>query len=234
MGLIVASPVLVPATIAIWLQDCHSPLYIAPRVGRDGRIFRMVKLRSMVVNADKSGVDSTGAQDRRITAIGRFVRRGKLDELTQLWNVLIGDMSLVGPRPNVKRETDLYTAVERKLLTVQPGITDLASIVFADEGEILADKPDPDIAYNQLIRPWKSRLGLFYIERRSLLLDAGLCALTLVAIVKRPAALAGVAWTLKKLGADADLVEIAYRRKDLQPCPPPGASEIVFSRLPAR
>lgn len=190
----------------------------------------MVKLRSMVVNADKTGVDSTGAQDRRITAIGRFVRRYKLDELTQLWNVFIGDMSLVGPRPNVKRETDLYTQVEQKLLTVQPGITDFASIVFADEGEILADKPDPDIAYNQLIRPWKSRLGLFYIDKRGLLLDTQLCFLTALAIVNRSAALSRVAMLLERLGADADLVEIAYRRTRLEPCPPPGSSEIVMSR----
>src|ERR671924_606491 len=116
LGLVLASPVLLPTMVAVWLQDFHSPFYIAPRVGRGGRAFRMVKLRSMVVNADKSGVDSTGANDRRITAIGSFVRRFKLDELTQLWNVLIGDMSLVGPRPNVKRETDLYTAVEQQLL----------------------------------------------------------------------------------------------------------------------
>jgi lipopolysaccharide/colanic/teichoic acid biosynthesis glycosyltransferase len=84
----------------------------------------------MIVNADRSGVDSTGANDQRITKVGHFIRRYKLDELTQLWNVLIGDMSLVGPRPNVKRETDLYTKLEQKLLTVKPGITDFASIVF--------------------------------------------------------------------------------------------------------
>src|SRR5258706_11897139 len=140
-GLAAASPVLVPTTIAVWLQDFHSPFYIAPRVGMGGRNFRMVKLRSMVINADRTGVDSTGAADRRITAVGRFIRRYKLDELTQLWNVLLGDMSLVGPRPNVKRETDLYTEVEKGLLAAQPGITDFSSIIFSDEGEILADKP---------------------------------------------------------------------------------------------
>lgn len=230
LGLVAASPILVPATIAVWLQDLRSPFYIAPRVGRGGLLFRMVKLRSMVVNADKTGVDSTGANDRRITAVGRFVRRYKLDELTQLWNVLIGDMSLVGPRPNVKRETDLYTTVEQKLLTMKPGITDFASIVFADEGEILADKPDPDIAYNQLIRPWKSRLGLFYIDRRNLILDVRLCWLTALAIVNRPAALVRVAALLQRLGAEPDMVAIAYRRDRLEPCPPPGPKEVVMSR----
>ena len=133
----------------IWWQDKHSPFYIAPRTGRNERPFRMVKLRSMVINADKSGVDSTAANDRRITGVGQFVRRYKLDELTQLWNVLKGDMSLVGPRPNVERETRMYTPVEKRLLSVRPGITDYASIVFADEGDILKEYADPDIAYTR-------------------------------------------------------------------------------------
>lgn len=235
LALLAASPILVPAMILVWLQDYHSPFYIAPRVGRGNRPFRMVKLRSMVVNADKSGVDSTGAQDRRITAVGRFIRRYKLDELTQLWNVLIGDMSLVGPRPNVQRETDLYTDVEKRLLSVKPGITDFSSIVFSDEGDILADKPDPDIAYNQLIRPWKSRLGLFYIHHAGVLLDLRLCFMTALAIVNRASALRAVADTLAAMNAPADLVEIARRERPLVPCPPPGSTELVVSReLPAR
>jgi lipopolysaccharide/colanic/teichoic acid biosynthesis glycosyltransferase len=230
LGLTLASPVLVPVMVAVYLQDWHSPFYVAPRVARGGGTFRMVKLRSMVVNADKSGVDSTGARDKRITAVGHFIRRYKLDELTQLWNVLIGDMSLVGPRPNVKRETDLYTAIERKLLTVRPGITDFASIVFSDEGDILADKPDPDLAYNQLIRPWKSRLGILYIEHRTVALDLKLCLATLLAIFNRPAALARVVSLLTQLRADADLIRIARRVDPLLPVPPPGATEVVMSR----
>ena len=111
----------------------------------------------MIINADSSGVDSTSATDSRITSIGHVIRRFKLDELTQLWNVFLGDMSLVGPRPNVRKETDLYTIPEKLLLTVRPGITDISSIIFSDEGDILANKKDPDLAYNQLIRPWKSR-----------------------------------------------------------------------------
>lgn len=230
MGLVVSSPILIPAMIAVWLQDFHSPFYIAPRVGKGGRLFRMVKLRSMIVNADKTGVDSTGANDRRITAVGRFIRKYKLDELTQLWNVLVGDMSLVGPRPNVKRETDLYTDVEKSLLSVRPGITDFASIVFSDEGEILADKPDPDLAYNQLIRPWKSRLGLFYVERANMLLDLRLIVLTAIAIVDRQRALSSVARLLNTLGAPEELIEISKRKQALVPQPPPGSSTIVTSR----
>ena len=97
----------------IWLEDRHGPLYLAPRVGSGGRTFQMIKLRSMVVRADRSGVDSTAKSDRRITRVGAWIRRFKLDELSQLWNVLRGDMSLVGPRPQVHRDVALYTAAER-------------------------------------------------------------------------------------------------------------------------
>ena len=229
-GLLMASPVLLPVMFLVWRQDGHSPFYVAPRVGKDGVPFKMMKLRSMVVNADKTGVDSTGANDRRITRVGHFIRRYKLDELTQLWNVLKGDMSLVGPRPNVQRETDLYTPVERKLLTVKPGITDYSSIVFSDEGDILKDQPDPDIAYNQLIRPGKSMLGLFYIESRSFLLDIQLCWLTVVAILSRQTALSRIQVLLQKQGADSSLLEIAARQKPLTPRPPPGGNKVVTSR----
>jgi lipopolysaccharide/colanic/teichoic acid biosynthesis glycosyltransferase len=230
LGLLMASPVLLPVMFLVWRQDRHSPFYVAPRVGQNGVPFKMMKLRSMVVNADKSGVDSTGANDRRITPVGHFIRRYKLDELTQLWNVLKGDMSLVGPRPNVQRETDLYTPLERQLLTVKPGITDFSSIVFSDEGDILKDQPDPDIAYNQLIRPGKSLFGLFYIEHRNMLLDIRLCWLTVVAIISREKALSKVQVLLRGLGADSSLLELAARQKPLTPQPPPGGTKIVTSR----
>ncbi|MDG2240257.1 MAG: sugar transferase [Longimicrobiales bacterium] len=229
-GLLLASPVLLPVMFLVWWQDKHSPFYVADRVGRDDMTFRMVKLRSMVINADKSGVDSTSASDRRVTPVGHFIRRSKLDELTQLWNVLIGDMSLVGPRPNVKRETDLYTSVERHLLDVKPGITDFASIVFSDEGAILKDQDDPDIVYNQLIRPGKSRLGLFYIEHRSLGIDIQACLLTAVAIVSRERALKGLQSVLKRLGAPSDLLQLASRVDPLVPQVPPGADTVVTTR----
>lgn len=230
LGLLVISPILLMAMFVIWRQDKHSPFYIAPRVGKDEVPFQMVKLRSMVVDADKSGVDSTSGNDSRITSVGQFIRRYKLDELMQLWNVLVGDMSLVGPRPNVKRETDLYTKVEKQLLSVKPGITDIASIVFSDEGDILKDQTDPDIAYNQLIRPGKSRLGLFYVQHRSSMLDIYLCFLTVAAFISKEYALRSIQHILKKLGADQELIEIASRKKALAPMPPPGITEIVVSR----
>ncbi len=230
MGLVAASPILLPVMFLVWRQDGHSPFYVAPRVGRGERLFNMVKLRSMVIDADKSGVDSTGSRDRRITPVGHFIRRYKLDELTQLWNVLRGDMSLVGPRPNVKRETDLYTSEEKKLLSVKPGITDFASIVFSDEGDILKDEADPDIAYNQLIRPGKGYLGLFYIQHRSLWLDIRLCFLTVIAIFSKKKALMGVQRELAKLGASLELMALASRDNPLLPSPPPGGTKVVTSR----
>ena len=229
-GLIIISPILLPVTFLVWKQDRHSPFYVAERVGKDFKPFRMVKLRSMINNADLSGVDSTSVNDMRITPIGQFIRKYKLDELTQLWNVLIGDMSLVGPRPNVKRETDLYTSVEKRLLSIKPGITDFASIVFSDEGEILSDKEDPDLAYNQLIRPGKSRLGLYYVEHSTLRTDTTLIFLTVIAIVSRSKALALNTNYLHSLDAPADLLKIASRLSPLVPTAPPGSAKIVDSR----
>jgi len=139
-------------------------------------------------------------------------------------------MSLVGPRPNVKRETDLYTAEEKDLLKVRPGITDIASIVFSDENDILKDSQDPDIDYNQLIRPWKSRLGLLYIRNSSLALDIELILLTLVAGLDRRRALGGIQRILNRLGAENAIKTVALRNDQLQPSPPPGSTQIVFSR----
>lgn len=229
-GLVVFSPVLLAFMFLVWRQDKHNPFYVAPRVSKGDGTFKMVKLRSMIINADKSGVDSSSADDNRITKVGHLIRKYKMDEITQLWNVLKGDMSLVGPRPNVKRETDMYTTEENLLLTVRPGITDFASIVFSDEGDILEGQEDPDIAYNQLIRPWKSRLGIFYIQNRSFILDIKLILLTALAIVSKQKALNAVVSILTKMGAPADVIEVAKREKDLIPTPPPGSEEIVTNR----
>jgi lipopolysaccharide/colanic/teichoic acid biosynthesis glycosyltransferase len=141
--LVLLWPLLALIALAIYLYDFHYPFYIAPRVGLGGKVFQMVKFRSMTVNADRTGVTSTSVDDDRITPIGRYIRAFKLDELVQFWNVLWGDMSLVGPRPNVPSGVAVYTLEEQRLLTVRPGITDFASIVFADEGNILGGRPDP-------------------------------------------------------------------------------------------
>jgi len=229
-GLLITGPVLLPVMFLVWKEDKRSPFYIAPRSGRNGEIFKMVKLRSMVVDADKSGVNSTSGNDMRITPIGHKIRKYKLDELVQLWNVLVGDMSLVGPRPNVKSETDLYTDIEKKLLLIRPGITDFSSIVFSDEGEILKDEEDPDLSYNRLIRPWKSRLGLIYIENQSFLLDLQLILYTVVAIISKPKALSWVEKKLNDFNADKEVVKISKRKVGLYPYPPPGSDSVVTLR----
>ncbi len=228
-GLIALSPLLLPIIVLVWVQDFRSPFYIAPRMARGGGKFRMVKLRSMTVDAAKSGVNSTSANDRRITPVGHFIRRFKLDEFMQLWNVLKGDMSLVGPRPQVELDASLYTAVEKRMLTVRPGITDLASIVFSDEGDILAGSDDPDLKYNQVIRPWKSRLALLYIDHQSLWLDLRIILLTLQAILSRESALLKVVEILNTWKTDELLVRMAGRREQLLPYPPPGSDSIVAS-----
>ncbi len=226
-GLLVLWPFLLLFLLLIWLQDFCNPFYIAPRARSRGRTFNMIKLRSMVKNADKQGGASTAASDRRITWAGKLIRKTKFDEVPQLWNVLKGDMSLVGPRPQVMRDvSNFYTEEEYHLFDARPGITDFASLVFADEGDILKGSPNPDLKYNQIIRPWKSRLGLFYTLNKSVWVDLQLIVLTVLSAISRPKALGGVQRLLRKLGADPQLIEIAERSRPLQPFPPPGASEV--------
>lgn len=201
--------------ILVWWQDRHSPLYIADRVGLAGKPFRMIKIRSMVIDADKTGVDSTSSNDARITALGHFIRRWKIDELGQLFNVLKGDMSLVGPRPNTLGEFATYSKMEQNLLSVRPGITDFSSIVFSDEGNILKDSRDPNADYTRLIRPWKSELGLLYVRNASLLLNIQLIWLTLVAIILKEKALISLNRLLATYGASDQLLTVSLRRQSL-------------------
>jgi len=230
IGVIFSSPLILFAAIAVFLQDRKSPFYFAPRIGKNGREFTMFKIRTMVVGADKSGIDSTSGDDLRITRLGRIIRKYKIDELTQLFNVFKGEMSLVGPRPNVKRDTDLYTSEEGKLLRIKPGITDFASIVFSDESEILSGKQDPDISYNQLIRPGKSQLGLFYYYNQKITIDFAILVITLISIASRKASLKALAKVLTYYKAPKELITIARRTEPLIPTPPPGAVNIVTTR----
>jgi lipopolysaccharide/colanic/teichoic acid biosynthesis glycosyltransferase len=227
LGLLVFSPLLLLVMLAIWMQDFQSPFYIAARAARGGGLFNMVKFRSMVPNADRIGGSSTAGDDRRITTVGRFVRTYKIDELIQLWNVLKGDMSLVGPRPQVQLDASLYTDEESRMLSVRPGITDPASIVFSDEGDVLHGSPDPDLLYNQIIRPWKSRLALAYIDRRTFCVDLWLIVLTVVAIASRPVALRALGRLLRRWQVDPLVIRMASRQGPLLPYPPPGAAEVV-------
>ncbi|MGX6600618.1 sugar transferase [Micromonosporaceae bacterium Da 78-11] len=184
--LIAGAPVAAFVTWRIKREDHGPVLYRGIRVGRGGEPFAMLKFRSMVVDAARLGGDSTANDDPRLTRTGQLLRRWKLDELPQFVNVLRGEMSLVGPRPQVDRDVRRYTEDERRLLDVRPGITDWASIVFRDEGDILAGHTDPGAAYDELIRPRKIQLGLAYVANRDLRTDLRILLLTALAVAGHP------------------------------------------------
>jgi len=229
-ALVVFSPLLALAALFIWLQDGHTPVYAGVRIGKGGKPFRMLKLRTMVPDAASTGVDSTAVDDPRITRVGAIVRKLKLDEFCQFANVITGDMSLVGPRPQVPREVSLYTAEERRMLSVRPGLADFATVVFADESELLKGVDDPDIEYNQLIRPWKSRMALHYLDNWSLWLDMQVVLVVNINAFSRRRALDWVASMLNETGAERQLVEVARRWESLNAAPPPGTDKIVTTR----
>lgn len=183
LGLLLLSPVLLLLAVAIKLGSTGPVFYRGQRVGRHGKQYRIFKFRSMVTNAEQIGGPSTSDKDPRITGIGRLMRKYKLDELPQLLNVLWGEMSLVGPRPQVPDYVTRYSADEREVLHVRPGITDWASIWNSDEGAILAMYPDPDRAYDELIHPTKMRLQLLYVRHNSLWMDIKIIAYTLYRLV---------------------------------------------------
>jgi lipopolysaccharide/colanic/teichoic acid biosynthesis glycosyltransferase len=182
-GLLVFSPFFVMLAIAIKRESEGPVFYRGVRIGRGGKPFRIFKFRSMVADAEKIGGASTSNSDDRVTKTGKFIRRFKLDEFAQLINVFIGDMSLVGPRPEVQKYVDMYTGEEKIILTVRPGITDWASIWNADEGTILARSSDPDKAYEELIRPVKLKLQIRYVKERSFFTDLKLIFYTLYRLV---------------------------------------------------
>jgi lipopolysaccharide/colanic/teichoic acid biosynthesis glycosyltransferase len=185
IGLILISPILVTISILIKKEDRGPVFYRGARVGRFGKLFRIFKFRTMVVNAEKMGGPSTADDDPRITKMGRFIRKFKLDELPQLINVLKGEMSIVGPRPEVQMYVDMFSEGEKAILTVRPGITDWASIWNPDEGAILAGSPDPEKTYMEKIRPEKIRLQLKYVRERSLVVDMKIILKTLETVLRR-------------------------------------------------
>lgn len=167
LGILFLSPVFLLLYIAIRFESKGGGFYKQLRVGLNGKDFYVYKFRSMRIGADKQGLITVGGRDPRITRIGYFIRKYKLDELPQLFNVLKGDMSLVGPRPEVRKYVDLYTDEQREVLSVRPGITDYASIEYVDENTILGQAEDADKAYVELILPDKIRYNMKYIEHQS-------------------------------------------------------------------
>lgn len=166
--MIALSPVFVIIYVMIRIESKGGGFYCQERVGKDGAGFWLQKFRSMRIGADRQGLITIGGHDSRITRVGYFIRKYKIDELPQLLNVLKGDMSLVGPRPEVRKYTDMYTDEQRRVLSIRPGITDYASIEYADENVILGQADDPDKVYVEQIMPDKIRLNMRYIENHNL------------------------------------------------------------------
>lgn len=179
IGLVVVSPIFMLLAMFIKLES-HGPIFFfQTRVGLNNKDFKLFKFRSMYVNAESKGQLTVGAKDPRITKVGYFIRKYKLDELPQLLNVLIGNMSLVGPRPEVRKYVSLYNPEQLKVLTVKPGITDKASILFINENELLAQAENPEEYYIKEIMPAKININLIYIAKPTLLADVGIILQTI-------------------------------------------------------
>jgi lipopolysaccharide/colanic/teichoic acid biosynthesis glycosyltransferase len=185
LGLILLTPLLALLAIAIKKSSSGPVLYRGIRVGRGGKLFRMLKFRTMVADAEALGGSCTSDDDFRITSIGRRLRKYKLDELPQLINVLRGEMSFVGPRPEVQQYVSMFSEEEKQILRVRPGVTDLATLWDSDEGALLAKSSDPERTYLETIRPEKVRLQLEYVRERSLLLDLRIVCSTLALVCRR-------------------------------------------------
>jgi len=185
VGLIMLSPLFFLIAYLIKREDGGPVFYRGVRIGQFGKPFRIYKFRTMVVDAEKIGGPSTADDDPRITKIGKFIRKYKLDELPQLINVLKGEMSIVGPRPEVPFYVDMFTEEEKRILDVKPGITDWASLWNPDEGAILAGSSDPEKTYMGKIRPIKIKLQLKYVEERSFLTDLKIIFLTVLTVLTK-------------------------------------------------
>ena len=183
-ALAVLWPLLLLSALAIWIDDPGPVFYRQVRVGRNGKTFRIFKFRSMVMDADKKGLAITVGRDSRITRVGAVLRKTKLDELAQLLNVLFGQMSFVGPRPEVPKYVELYTPYQRQVLLVRPGITDYASIAYRNENDLLAGAPNPETMYIEQIMPDKIELNMKYLREISPLADIRLILKTIVAVIK--------------------------------------------------
>lgn len=183
-GLVCLSPLF--AVLAVWIKcDSHGPVfYRQVRVGRGNKDFRIFKFRSMRVGSDKKGLITVGGHDPRVTRSGYYIRKYKLDEFPQLINVFIGDMSLVGPRPEVRKYVDMYTPEQLRVLDVRPGITSLASLRYRNENELLAQAEDPDRCYVEKVMPDKLAIDLEYVPKANLLTDIKLIFATIASIIK--------------------------------------------------
>jgi len=182
-GLFVLSPLLALIALLVKATSAGPVLFVQERVGRGLVPFRLFKFRTMVADAPARGPAITVGSDARVTRVGGFLRRTKLDELPQLVNVLRGDMSLVGPRPEVPKYVALYGEAERRIFTVRPGITDPSSLLYRDESAVLATYPDPERVYREVVLPYKIAVSLAYADSRTVLSDVGLLVRTALRLV---------------------------------------------------
>lgn len=183
IGIILLLPVYIVLSIMIVMDSRGGIFYKQTRVGKDNKDFKLFKFRTMVTGADRKGLITVGARDSRVTKIGYYLRKYKMDELPQLFNVFLGDMSLVGPRPEVRKYVEMYSPEQMKVLSVKPGITDYASIEYSNENEILAKAVDPDKEYIEVIMPAKLELNLRYIREQGIMTDIKLILKTIQKIV---------------------------------------------------
>lgn len=184
LGLVVLSPLFVIVLICIILDSPGGGFYMQKRVGKHGKDFLLYKFRSMTVGSDAKGLITIGTKDARVTKTGEFIRKYKLDELPQLINVLKGEMSLVGPRPEVRKYVDIYTPEQAKVLSVVPGITDFASMKYVNENDILGNVENPEEFYQTVILPDKIEQNMIYVNQKSLFLYFKIIFLTIYKIFK--------------------------------------------------
>lgn len=184
IGLTILSPFLIIISIAIMLDSKGGVFYLQTRVGKGNKDFKLFKFRTMSTGSDKKGLLTVGNRDSRITKVGYFLRKYKLDELPQLINVLIGNMSLVGPRPEVRKYVDMYNDKQLRVLDVKPGITDVASYTYFAENELLSKSDNPEKTYIEEVMPDKLNINLEYINKRNVLTDFGIIFKTVFRIFK--------------------------------------------------
>ncbi len=192
IGILILSFFFIIVTILVKISSPGPMIYKQERIGRNGRIFHLYKFRSMVDNAEQIGTSVTTDKDPRITKVGRLLRKTKLDELPQLWNVLKGDMSFVGPRPDVAEIVNKYDNKMRRILEVRPGITSYATLHLRNEEDLLSISKDPDKAYEEIFVPAKVKLALTHVERKSFLFDFSILLQTVLVLT------GGKIWPIKE------------------------------------
>ena len=213
----------------VFKEDFNNPIYSSIRVKKNSKKFSLFKIRSMKVSNQINKVKSTSFDDPRISKIGKFIRKYKIDEIPQLLNILKNEMSFVGPRPNVIEEVSLYSNEENKLLDVKPGITDFASIIFSDEADILKDSKNPNLDYNLLIRPWKSLIGLYYVEKNNFIMDLEILTLTAISLFNKKLSTRYI--SKKLLSHDFNTYKLLFNPdRNLAPIAPPGHSNLVTQK----